>query len=102
MWASAVCGWETVQRREIFIVAHAARPTVSWTMNRSGGNWTVEWLLPWHPVADNPAQIAGMAQELQRELWLASAVRSPMKSLARRQDCNDVLFALETERGELR
>ena len=61
----------------------------------------MEWLEPWYPVAHNPAQVAGMALELARELSVGHPLFDlPVRTLARRQDCDDVLFAIEdgTER----
>jgi hypothetical protein len=62
----------------------------------------VEWLVPWHSVADDPSQVEGMEQELSREL---SAGRSlfglQMRTLARRQDCDQVLFAVEDGTGRV-
>jgi hypothetical protein len=62
----------------------------------------VEWLLPWHSVGDDPVQVAGMERELQREL----SPRHPLfgmlvKTLARRQDCDDVLFAVQDGTGRV-
>jgi hypothetical protein len=62
----------------------------------------MEWLLPWHPVADNAAQVAGIERELQRELSTGHPLFGlAVKSLARRQDCDDVLFALEDGTGRV-
>jgi hypothetical protein len=61
----------------------------------------VKWLVPWHSVGDDPTQVAGMERELQRELSAGHPLFGvPVKTLARRQDCDDVLFALQdgTER----
>jgi hypothetical protein len=56
----------------------------------------VEWLKPWYSVADEPAQVAGMAQELLREVGVGHPLHDlPVRTLARRQDCDDVLFAIE-------
>src|SRR5882672_11313792 len=53
----------------------------------------VEWLVPWHPVADDPTQFGGMEGELARELAAEHPLFGlPMRTLARRQDCDDVLF----------
>jgi hypothetical protein len=62
----------------------------------------VEWLVPWHSVGDDPAQVAGMERELQRELLAGHPLFGlPVKTLARRQDCDDVLFALEDGTGRV-
>lgn len=60
----------------------------------------MEWLVPWHSVSNDPAQVAGMQRELKRELSAGHPLFDlPVKTLARRQDCDDVLFALEDGTG---
>ncbi|MFZ1008073.1 MAG: hypothetical protein WAN65_14630 [Candidatus Sulfotelmatobacter sp.] len=62
----------------------------------------MEWLEPWHPVADDPAQVGGMERELARELAAAHPLFGlPMRTLGRRQDCDDVLFAVEDGSGRV-
>jgi hypothetical protein len=62
----------------------------------------MEWLVPWHPVADDPAQVAGMERELRRELSAGHPLfKLPVRTLARRQDCDDVLFAVEDGTGRV-
>jgi hypothetical protein len=62
----------------------------------------VEWLVPWHSVSDDPAQVAGMERELKRELSAGHPLFGlPVKTLARRQDRDDVLFALEDGTGRV-
>ncbi len=53
----------------------------------------MEWLLPWEPEPFNDAGEA-LAKELQRELSLQHVLHSiPVVAIARRIDCDDVLFA---------
>ena len=59
---------------------------------------SIEWLIPWHPV--DSADVRGrILAEFQRELppghVLSGAQVTP---IGRRQDCDDVLFALENGR----
>jgi hypothetical protein len=62
----------------------------------------VEWLVPWHPVGNDSAQVAGMERELNRELSAGHPLFAlPVKTLARRQDCDDVLFALQDGTGRV-
>lgn len=62
----------------------------------------MQWLAPWHSVADDSAQVSGMEQELQRELSLGHPLFGiPVRTVARRQDCDDVLFALEDGTGRV-
>jgi len=62
----------------------------------------VNWLVPWHPVGDDSAQVAGMERELERELSPGHPLFGlPVKTLARRQDCDDVLFALQDGTGRV-
>lgn len=56
----------------------------------------MEWLAPWYSVSDDLAQVAGMEQELQCELSRGHPLfGAPVKTLARRQDCDDVLFSVQ-------
>jgi len=62
----------------------------------------VEWLAPWHSIANDSSQIAGMERELQRELTAVHPLYGlPVRALGRRQDCDDVLFALEDGTGRV-
>jgi hypothetical protein len=62
----------------------------------------VEWLVPWHSVSDAPVQVAGMERELQREFSLGHLLFGmPVKTFARRQDCDDVLFAVQDGTGRV-
>jgi hypothetical protein len=62
----------------------------------------VEWLVPWHSVAENPVQVAGMELELARELPSGHPLHGlPVRTLARRQDCDDVLFAIDDGTGRV-
>jgi hypothetical protein len=57
--------------------------------------------MPWHPVSDS-GQVAGMERELNRELSVGHPLFGlPVKTLARRQDCDDVLFALQDGSGRV-
>jgi hypothetical protein len=67
-----------------------------------GGCHKVEWLLPWHSASDDPDQVAGMERELQCELSPGHPLYGmPVKTLARRQDCDDVLFAVQDGTGRV-
>jgi hypothetical protein len=60
----------------------------------------VEWLVPWYSVADDAAQVAGMKRELRRELSPGHPLfQLPVRALARRQDCDNVLFTVEVGIG---
>jgi hypothetical protein len=62
----------------------------------------VQWLVPWHSVADNSAQVARIQQELARELSAGHPLFGlPVHALARRQDCDDVLFAVDDGSGRV-
>ena len=62
----------------------------------------MKWLAPWHSVSDDPIQVAGMERELQRELSSGHPLFGmPVKTLARRQDCDDVLFAIQDGSGRV-
>jgi hypothetical protein len=56
----------------------------------------LEWRVPWYSIADNPDQVAGMERELQRELSAGHPLFGlQVCAVGRRQDCDDVLFAIE-------
>lgn len=62
----------------------------------------MEWLVPWHSVAEDPAQVEGMERELLRELAEGHSLYGlPVRTLARRQDRDDVLFAIEDGSGQV-
>ena len=62
----------------------------------------VEWRVPWHPVAIDSNQVAGMENELRRELSVGHPLFGlPVRTLGRRQDCDDVLFAIEDGSGRV-
>ena len=62
----------------------------------------MDWLVPWHPVGDDPAQAAGLERELRRELAAGHPLFGlPVRTLARRRDCDDVLFAVADGTGRL-
>lgn len=53
----------------------------------------MDWLVPWYSIEHNAAQVTGMEQELQRELTHGHSLYGlPVQAVARRQDCDDVLF----------
>ncbi len=55
---------------------------------------SVEWLIPWHPVDDAEVQDRLLA-EFQRELPVGHVLAGTRPTpIGRRQDCDDVLFAL--------
>lgn len=52
----------------------------------------MEWLIPWHPARNESEGV----DELYREVSAAHPLHGiTVRSLAYRQDCDDVLFALE-------
>lgn len=54
------------------------------------------WLEPWYPIVDDVPQVTAMARQLNAELSRGHALHSvPVRALARRGDCDDVLFAIE-------
>jgi hypothetical protein len=62
----------------------------------------VEWLEPWYSVADDPAHVAGTQSELGRELSAGHPLYGlAVRTLAQRQDCDDVLFAVEDGTGRV-
>jgi hypothetical protein len=62
----------------------------------------VEWLVPWHPVIDHSAQAANLERELRQELSGGHPLFGlPVRTLACRQDCDDVLFAVEDGTGRV-
>jgi len=62
----------------------------------------MEWLVPWQSVADKIAEAAGLERELSRELSAGHQLYGvPVRVLGRRQDCDDVLFALDDGTGRV-
>jgi hypothetical protein len=62
----------------------------------------VDLLVPWHSVLDDAAQVAGMSLQLRREVASGHPLFGLLvKTLARRQDCDDVLFAIEDGSGRV-
>jgi hypothetical protein len=58
----------------------------------------VDWLIPWHPVKDAGAHnslLAELHRELPRGQVLAGVEVTPIGA---RQDCDDILFALDDGR----
>jgi hypothetical protein len=59
---------------------------------------SVEWRIPWHPIVNADEQ-RGLLAELRRELPQAHPLYgSNVTSIARRQDCDDVLFRIDDGR----
>lgn len=62
----------------------------------------MQWLVPWHSIADKAGEAAGLERELSRELSAGHELWGvPVRALGRRQDCDDVLFALEDGTGRV-
>jgi hypothetical protein len=62
----------------------------------------MEWLEPWHSIEDDPDQVAAMERELLRELGVGHPLFGlSVRALARRHDCDDVLFAIEDGTGRV-
>ena len=58
----------------------------------------IDWLIPWHPVEDQRER-EGLLAELHRELPRGHVlVGVRLTPIGARQDCDDVLFALEDGR----
>jgi hypothetical protein len=58
----------------------------------------MEWLTPWHPIPDSE----DFTLELIREVIKGHPLfQVPTKSIARRQDCDDVLFQIEDGSGRV-
>ena len=67
-----------------------------------GGLGGVEWIVPWYSVADDSAQVAAIERELRREMSVGHPLFGlPVRTLACRQDCDDVLFAIEDGTGRV-
>lgn len=67
---------------------------------RQGAN-TMQWLEPWLPIVDQPLR-AGLERELHRELGDGHQLQGVLvRAIARRQDCDDVLFALDDGTGRV-
>ena len=53
---------------------------------------------PWHPIEASP----GLAEELRREVPAGHRLFNlPVKAIARRSDCDDVLFQIEDGSGRV-
>ena len=60
----------------------------------------MDWLVPWYSVTDNARQVAAMEHELCRELAVGHPLYGlPVRTVGRRQDCDDVLFAIDDGTG---
>jgi hypothetical protein len=58
----------------------------------------IEWLVPWCPVEALVEQ-SGLLKQLQRELPTGHILKGEhVTAIGRREDCDDVLFALEDGR----
>ena len=58
--------------------------------------------MPWYSVCDAPAQVEAMERELRLELAEGHPLYGlPVRTLGRRQDCDDVLFAVEDGSGRV-
>jgi hypothetical protein len=65
-------------------------------------NHVVEFVLPWYSVSHDTVQMDAMERELRRELASGHPLFGlPVKAVARRQDCDDVLFALRDGTGRV-
>ncbi len=65
-------------------------------MSNSDRETSVDWLIPWKPVAQSDAP--KLERELQRELAPGHALYGSCRgarAVAVRQDCDDVLFELQ-------
>jgi len=61
----------------------------------------MQWPEPWHDVSDQQ-EANGLAGELHRELSKGHPLFGvAVRTLARRHDCDDVLFALEDDSGQV-
>ena len=61
----------------------------------------VEWLIPWHPLEGGTPD-DGTVRELRREMCRGHVLHGvPVRPVARRQDCDDVLFELLDGTGRL-
>src|SRR5713226_9639112 len=62
----------------------------------------MEWLVPWYSIADDSDEAAYMDRELCRELVEGHPLYGlAVRTLGRRQDCDDVLFSLEDGTGRI-
>jgi hypothetical protein len=53
----------------------------------------IEYIVPWHALPDNASHREGLLSELRRELVAPHPLFGlPAVPIARRQDCDDVLF----------
>lgn len=62
----------------------------------------MEWRSRWYPIAGDSAQVEAMEHELRRELADGHPLFGlPVRAVSRRQDCDDVLFAIEDGSGRV-
>ena len=60
------------------------------------------WLVPWYSVIGDATQVASMERELRRELSAGHPLFGlPVRTVGRRQDCDDVLFAIDDGTGRV-
>jgi hypothetical protein len=54
---------------------------------------SIDYTVPWHALPDDPSQRDGLLADLRRELVSSHPLFGlPAVAVARRQDCDDVLF----------
>src|SRR5262249_45700708 len=64
-------------------------------------NRVMNWLAPWHPIGDT-TQVEGIQKELRRELSPGHPLYAiPTRAIARREDCDDVLFSTNDGTGRV-
>lgn len=89
--------WIKVGRfRSAWCIAHPRQIiSIHLTMDQP---MSVEWLVPWHPE-DNAEEKRSLLAEFQREIPVGHVLSGASLTLiGRRQDCDDVLFALDDGR----
>jgi len=60
------------------------------------------WPAPWHSIEAEPGSIVSMNRQLQRELSAGHPLHGlPVRAIGGRQDCDDVLFALDDNTGRV-
>jgi hypothetical protein len=60
----------------------------------------VEWLAPWLCIEHDPSQVRKLEAVLREELAPGHSLYGvPVRAIARRQDCDDVLYALDDGTG---
>jgi hypothetical protein len=65
-------------------------------------SFAMDWLEPWFPLDENGEEAEGLARECAREVSKGHPLHGiPVRGLARRGDCDDVLFALDDGTGRV-